>query len=532
MRVVTHRVLPSEAKAVKKDVAAIAAELKAGNPLDLGDTGKAVSALQRQLVCAGVYKGAVSGTFDAATATAVSALQKGKGLTVTGAVNAKTITALKSTELFVKDNFVTSAKVGQSGTDILRAERMLEKLGFKPGLVDGLMDKATAAAVERYRKSDRQVSDKGHTIGKQLFSELSKASRGYNHTPYSQRIIGGVKQHNRLDALTAKAAAKGTGIGPGAKGRAVLNVEKHLEAAGYDLGTANSTFGARTGAAIKAFQKGSGLAQTGVVDAKTWSTLKSKLFATTSGTSPAQRLGERDATVKRTEQKLKFLGFNTGKVDGVFTEATAKAVRAFQKKKHLKISGSVGGATMRAIDRAEKAKQEKAGVSLSQLHRIMPGLPMSKARAYLPYLNKAMADGKINTRLRKAAFIAQLAHESGQLKYFEEIASGAAYEGRKDLGNTHPGDGRRFKGRGPIQLTGRANYRRAGHDLHLPLESHPKMVATKQVGFRVATWFWKGHGLNALADRKDFLTITRRINGGTNGLADRQMYYRRALSVL
>ncbi len=532
MRVLTHRVLPSEAKAVKKDVAAIATQLKAGNPLNLGDRGRAVAALQRQLASAGVYTGAASGMFDGATAAAVAALQKGKGLAASGVVSGKTLTALKSTELFVKDGFASAARAGQSGSDILKAERLLEKLGFRPGVVDGLMDKATAAAVERYRKADHEVADKGHTIDAKLFSELSIASRGYNHTPFSQRVLGGVKLHDRLDVLTGKAAAKGKGIGPGATGRAVLNVEKHLEAAGYELGSPNATFGSRTAAAIKAFQKGSGLAQTGVVDAKTWSKLKSKLFAANGVASPAQRLGERDVSVKRTEAKLKFLGFDTGKVDGVFSAATEKAVRAFQRRKHLAVSGTVGGATLRAIDKAEQAKKLGAGVTLNQLHRIMPALPMSKARAYLPYLNKAMAEAKINTKLRKAAFIAQLAHESGQLKYFEEIASGAAYEGRRDLGNTHPGDGKRYKGRGPIQLTGRANYRAAGRALHLSLEANPKQVATKQVGFRVATWFWKTHGLNALADRRAFVAITRRINGGTNGLAARQMYYRRALNVL
>jgi putative chitinase len=157
---------------------------------------------------------------------------------------------------------------------------------------------------------------------------------------------------------------------------------------------------------------------------------------------------------------------------------------------------------------------------------------MSKARAYLPLLNRAMAEAHITTRQRKAMFLAQLAHESVQLRFMEEIASGAEYEGRRDLGNTHPGDGVRYKGRGPIQLTGRANYRAAGRALGLPLEANPKMAARPSVGFRTAAWFWKTHGLNALADRGDFVGVTRRINGGTNGLSSRQAYYRRALKVI
>lgn len=124
--------------------------------------------------------------------------------------------------------------------------------------------------------------------------------------------------------------------------------------------------------------------------------------------------------------------------------------------------------------------------------------------------------------LRFAHFIAQLAHESGNFRYMEEIASGAAYEGRKDLGNIIAGDGVRFKGRGPIQLTGRDNYKKYGRALGIDFESHPELVAIPSIGLLVACKFWTNNGLNELADRDDVLTITRRINGGTNGLVERK----------
>lgn len=130
--------------------------------------------------------------------------------------------------------------------------------------------------------------------------------------------------------------------------------------------------------------------------------------------------------------------------------------------------------------------------------------------------------GILDNSLRLIHFLAQLAHESGNFKYMEEIASGAAYEGRKDLGNVMSGDGVKFKGRGPIQLTGRANYRRYGQQLGIDFESNPTIVAIPSVGLLVACKFWADNGLNALADQDDVLTITRRINGGTNGLADRK----------
>lgn len=134
--------------------------------------------------------------------------------------------------------------------------------------------------------------------------------------------------------------------------------------------------------------------------------------------------------------------------------------------------------------------------------------------------------------LRLAHFMGQLSHESGRFQYMEEIASGAAYEGRRDLGNTQAGDGRRFKGRGPIQLTGRANYRAAGVRLGLPLESQPTIAARPEVGALIALDYWRQRGINAQADRDDLLRVTRLINGGTNGLADRRAETDRARLVL
>lgn len=166
------------------------------------------------------------------------------------------------------------------------------------------------------------------------------------------------------------------------------------------------------------------------------------------------------------------------------------------------------------------------------LRQIMPNLPSSKRHLYLPHLNAAMLEFSITTELRAAAFLAQLAHESEELKYMEEIASGSAYEGRKDLGNVHQGDGRRFKGRGPIQLTGRFNYRKFGKLLGVDLENNPELASTPEIAFKIAGQFWDINGLNELSDKRQFKAITKRINGGYNGLADRIKYYDRALRVI
>lgn len=122
--------------------------------------------------------------------------------------------------------------------------------------------------------------------------------------------------------------------------------------------------------------------------------------------------------------------------------------------------------------------------------------------------------GILDTGLRLAHFMGQCAHESGSFRYMEEIASGADYEGRSDLGNTQPGDGKRYKGRGPIQTTGRANYRRDGRALGIDLESNPHLLSVPSLGLMASTLFWSRMGLNAYADRDDAVACSRGVNRG------------------
>lgn len=140
--------------------------------------------------------------------------------------------------------------------------------------------------------------------------------------------------------------------------------------------------------------------------------------------------------------------------------------------------------------------------------------------------------GILDAPLRMAHFMAQVAHESGGFRWMEEIASGQAYEGRADLGNGAPGDGKRFKGRGPIQLTGRANYRLFGRTVGIDFENNPEIVALPSIGLLVACQFWQMRGLNELADADDLMAITRRVNGGTNGLEQRKAYLAKAKGLL
>jgi putative chitinase len=129
---------------------------------------------------------------------------------------------------------------------------------------------------------------------------------------------------------------------------------------------------------------------------------------------------------------------------------------------------------------------------------------------------------EINTDLRQQHFIAQCAHESDHFQTTQEYASGAAYNGRKDLGNTHPGDGPRFKGRGLIQLTGRFNYTKAAEELGDPdILNKPETCERFPLAATVSGWFWKKNNLNAIADRDDPRAVCKVVNGGYNGLDSR-----------
>ena len=178
-------------------------------------------------------------------------------------------------------------------------------------------------------------------------------------------------------------------------------------------------------------------------------------------------------------------------------------------------------------------------------------LTPERAQELADVLAPAMLLAQATSRDRAAALIAQWAHESARFRTREEYATGDAYEGRRDLGNVRPGDGRRFKGGGFIQTTGRGNYRRTTgwvtehwrrirelfpavrHRTDPPdLERHPELVRDYDTWAAIASALWWRHnGCNELADRRDFVALTRRINGGTNGLADRQALHKRARRV-
>lgn len=157
----------------------------------------------------------------------------------------------------------------------------------------------------------------------------------------------------------------------------------------------------------------------------------------------------------------------------------------------------------------------------------------SITREQLEDLNNCLNKFQVVTVSRMRHFLSQTAHESGGLKWLKELASGSAYEGRKDLGNVFPGDGRKYKGSGVIQLTGRANYQALSNYLGDRRVMEGCDYVAKIYPFTSAGFWWHNNGMNALCDRGATVKeITKKVNGGYNGLADRQFYYNRACQVI
>lgn len=160
------------------------------------------------------------------------------------------------------------------------------------------------------------------------------------------------------------------------------------------------------------------------------------------------------------------------------------------------------------------------------------GLSQARALEWFPHIEAACAEFDINTPVRMSAFLAQVGHESGGFVYTRELwgptAAQVRYEGRADLGNVFPGDGFRFRGRGLLQVTGRYNYETVRDALGVDVILYPERLEGKPLAARASAWWWQANGCNELADAGDFRALTRRINGGTNGLADRESRYARA----
>lgn len=222
------------------------------------------------------------------------------------------------------------------------------------------------------------------------------------------------------------------------------------------------------------------------------------------------------------------------KADGAFGQKTLDAIMAFQRSAlgQGEPDGRVdaNGATLLGLCESLPEALEPPWLSLLYLRAKDEDVADFSSR-----LRQVMANRHIDTPLRQAHFLAQVGHESGEFRFRAEIANGEAYQGRVDLGNLQPGDGRKFKGRGLIQLTGRANYGEYGRAIGREAEllATPELVETDpELCVDVAGWFWAKKNLNNLADVDDLTSLTKRVNGGLNGIDDRRRLLLRAKALL
>jgi hypothetical protein len=225
--------------------------------------------------------------------------------------------------------------------------------------------------------------------------------------------------------------------------------------------------------------------------------------------------------VRGLQERLKALGYDPGEIDGVFGPSTDRAVRQFQRDHALPADGVVGPATRKALAGPRRPVAPPGpGPNADQIAALL-GCKSDNVRRYWPPLKAALAAEGLADRASTIAALATVATEVPDFRPIDEYGGPdyfkRMYEGRADLGNTHPGDGVRYHGRGFIQLTGRANYRAYGKKLGVQLEQHPELALDPAVASRVLASYMADHGIGALAARGDWQGVRRAVNGGLNG---------------
>lgn len=351
--------------------------LEAGTPIQQGTRATAVKWLERMLKLNGYDIGKQDNAFTSKTKAALESFQRAWGLPVTGSLDKATFKKLEHTQTRIRNTQkhqkgcpdctspkVDSFGIGQKSNQVLVAEKRLKRLGYDVGKIDGVFDKQLHGAVIAFRKDQKELPDSAGVLSQRALESVRRESARLSHTPYQVRALKNHKSRKRLDALTATRAQQKNeeghrGFGVGAVGRHVKNVQARLRAAGFDPTHVNGRFDERTEAALKAFQRQSGLPATGVVTPYTWKKLaKTYIYAKNSFT-PGQMEGEKSAAVLRSERLLRKLGYKRVKVDGHFDANTESAVKAFEKKYDLKRDGIITQRDYNKMKKVLEARQSR-----------------------------------------------------------------------------------------------------------------------------------------------------------------------------
>lgn len=224
--------------------------------------------------------------------------------------------------------------------------------------------------------------------------------------------------------------------------------------------------------------------------------------------------------------------------DGAFGASTKSSTIDYQSQNSLGTDGVVGPKTIKFAATQGFVEPQLLtidSITCDQLSHIMKGASGDTIELHLPFVNECLNMFEINTALRIQHFLSQCGHESASLRYMHEIASGAEYEGRRDLGNVNPGDGRKYRGRGPIQLTGRANYTAFFNYIEKPelIDTPENLESDYSLAWQASGWFWSEYAkINKWADEDNVEMVTRKVNGGLNGFEDRKQYLKRAKEII
>lgn len=329
--------------------------------------GRTVKKAEKLLKQLGFHPGNVDREYTANTEAAVKSFQSARGLDPTGNLDVRTLNAMRRA---AKDKAEGVQSAGQQSASIEKQERRLKRLGYDVGSVDGTFDRQTGRAVRAFKK-DQGIKQAPEKLGKRGREVLGAENRALNHAPRRARVKRS-EQRARLDHRVERAAERvradgSEGFGRGTRGLSVKVVQGHLKSAGYDPKHRNGVFDERTEAMVEQFQKtwrgprGQQLAVSGRVDAATWKALKTSTIEARGAADPKQMIGERSSAVKSTEKMLKKLGLSTGRVDGLYTKDTERAVDRFRRRKGMGTFDGVGNGTLRAIRKAYKKKMNPVG---------------------------------------------------------------------------------------------------------------------------------------------------------------------------
>jgi peptidoglycan hydrolase-like protein with peptidoglycan-binding domain len=358
----------------------------------------------RLLKRAGFDPGAADGRATPALERALREFQRAWGLPATGTLSSATEAKLRETAARIAEKRGTQhVSIGQKSDAIRTIERQLERLGYDVGQVDGIYSRETAAAVRAFKADQKDIRNDAGAIAKWGRTVLAREVRALAHAPERRRIAA-TKAQQQLDLATKAAVSRrradgAVGLGEGATGRAVANVQRHLRAAGYAPKRTDGVFDERTRGAVEAFQRHSRLPVTGRVDGRTWRVLERSLIEATGPASPAQARGERSGAVKKTERLLQRLGFRPGRVDGFFSKRTESAVRAFERRHGLRADGRLDA---REFEKLRSLARTRGGVEVTPEMRRLASAARSVALSMGGYSGLGRCATGVSAAIRRA----------------------------------------------------------------------------------------------------------------------------------